>query len=185
MKNDSTKLVCAIEAVLFYLAEPVKISFLVKTLEKPKAEITSALKELDESLKERGVRMVQHDDEVVLVTAPEFSAVVEKIIKEERERDLGRAGVETLTIIAYKGPVSKRDIEYIRGVNSQYALRNLLLRGLVEKKASTKDERVILYSITGDTLRYLGLKKIAELPEYNEITKQLEVTEETIEDNAE
>lgn len=180
----TSELIKQIEAVLFYLAEPVKIDFLAKTLEVSKKEIEAGLKELEESLGERGVRIVRHNlsaqagDEVVLTTAPELSPLIEKIIKEERERDLGRAGIETLSIIAYKGPVSKKEIEYIRGVNSQFALRNLLLRGLVERKASSWDERVIVYSITADTLRYLGLGSITELPEYMEVRKQLEVEEE-------
>jgi segregation and condensation protein B len=173
-----SELIKQIEAVLFYLAEPVKVDFLAKTLEVSKKEIEAGLKELEEALGGRGVRIINHNDEVVLTTAPELSPLIEKIIKEERERDLGRAGIETLAIIAYKGPVSKKEIEYIRGVNSQFALRNLLLRGLVERKASSWDERVIVYSITADTLRYLGLGSITELPEYMEVRKQLEVEEE-------
>ena len=175
MKND---LISKIEAILFYLAEPVSVNFLVKLLEVSKGEVIEAIGELGMSLEKRGMRAIYHDDEVTLVTAPEYSELIEKIIKEERERDLGRAGIETLSIIAYKGPVSKKEIEYIRGVNSQYALRNLLLRGLVEKKVSPIDSRVIVYSITADTLRYLGLSHISDLPEYEETRKQLETEEE-------
>ena len=177
MSLNSLQLVQKIEAVLFYLAEPVSVDFLAKTLEISKKEIISAIGDLGLSLEERGVRLVFHDDEVTLVTAPQFSGLIEKIIKEEREKDLGRAGIETLSIVAYKGPVSKKEIEYIRGVNSQWALRSLLLRGLVEKRGSKNDERVVLYSITGETVRYLGLSRISELPEYHELKKQLEVKE--------
>lgn len=168
-------LVNKIEAIVFYLAEPVSVTFLVKTLEVSKEEVLSAIDELKVSLEKRGLRLVSNNEEVSLVTAPDLSDLIEKITKEERERDLGRAGVETLAIIAYKGPVSKKEIEYIRGVNSQYALRNLLLRGLVERKESKTDNRVVVYSITSDTLRYLGISSISELPEYEDITKQLEV----------
>jgi segregation and condensation protein B len=115
--------------------------------------------------------------EYLLATSPEHKELIEKILKEERDRDLGRAGIETLSIIAYKGPISKKEIEYIRGVNSDYALRSLLLRGLVEKKASRTDERVIMYNITSETLLHLGLKNITDLPEYSEMKKQLEVVE--------
>jgi segregation and condensation protein B len=174
MKNTLAQ---KIEAILFYTAEPVSISFLSKTLEVEKDEIMSAIEELGVSLLNRGVRIVYHNDEVVVVTAPEYSEIIEKIIKEERERDLGRAGIETLSIVAYKGPVSKKEIEYIRGVNCQFVLRNLLLRGLVEKKPSVSDERVIHYSITADTLRYLGLGHISELPEYEEMQAQLNIEE--------
>ncbi len=168
-----------IEAALFYLAEPVSKSFLAKTLEVSIEEIEESLKLLKESLNTRGVRLVEHDGEVCLTTAGELSGFIEKIIKEEREKDLGRAGIETLSIVAYKGPVSKKEIEYIRGVNSQFALRSLLLRGLVERKSMPSDERVMLYTITGETLRYLGLGSITELPEYEETRKQLEVADTT------
>src|SRR3990167_4572575 len=166
---DTNNLTNKIEAILFYLAEPVEISFLARTLEVPKKEVISAVNELAVSLEARGIRIIRHNDEVTIVTAPELSETIEKIVKEEREKDLGRAGVETLAIIAYKGPVSKKEIENIRGVNCQWALRSLLLRGLVEKKGSDKDERVILYSITTDAIMHLGLSHISELPEYEEV----------------
>lgn len=183
MNSDIVK---KLEAILFYLAEPVTVDFLARTLEVPKKEVEGAIVELEAVLKDRGVKVVRHEDEVVLSTAPELSETIEKIIKEERERDLGRAGIETLSIIAYKGPVTKKEIEYIRGVNSQYALRNLLLRGLVEKKEAKGALRMVVYSITGDALRFLGLTNIAELPEYEETRKSLEVTvEEGTPENAE
>jgi segregation and condensation protein B len=174
-----------IEAVLFYLAEPTSKSFLAKTLEVSSDEIDSALSGLKESLSSRGVKLVELDGAVTLVTAPEFGGLIEKIIKEERERDLGRAGIETLSIIAYKGPIGKREIEYIRGVNCQYALRNLLLRGLVEKKNSETDSRMIVYSITLDTLRYLGINSVTELPEYSEVKSELNTVEEVMPEETE
>jgi segregation and condensation protein B len=180
----SNELLKKLEAVLFYPAEPVDINFLAKTLEVSKKEVEEGLMGLQETLKDRGVRIIRHEDEVVLSTAPELSELIEKIIKEERERDLGRAGIETLAIIAYKGLVSKKEIEYIRGVNSQYALRNLLLRGLVEKKEAKGDERVVLYSITGDTLRFLGIQSIEELPEIEDVRKALLVPDNETETDA-
>lgn len=182
MKNDTLK---KLEAILFYTAEPVSVKFLSKILEISKDEIMSAIGELGILLTNRGLRLVYHNDEVMLVTAPEFSEIIEKIIKEERERDLGRAGIETLSIVAYKGPVSKKEIEYIRGVNCQFVLRNLLLRGLVEKKASLNDERVVQYSITADTLRYLGLGHISELPEYEEMQTKLNINEAEMKEETE
>ncbi len=180
MQNDLTK---KIEAILFYSGEPVKINSLVKILESTKEDISTAISELQKNLENRGVKIVEHEGEVSLVTAPELASIIEKMIKEERERDLGRAGIETLSIIAYKGPVSKKEIEYIRGVNSQYALRNLLLRGLIERKSNEQDERTSLYTVTHDTLRFLGLNKISDLPEYNDTQKQLDVMEEIEEEN--
>jgi len=165
-----------IEAILFYSSEPVKVSFLSKTLEVPESNINDALKVLEETLQSRGIRLLSHLNEVSLMTAPEFSPLIEQMVKEERERDLGKASMETLAIVAYKGPVSKKEIEYIRGVNSQYALRSLLLRGLVEKKGVEGDERMVGYTVTADTLRHLGLSSIEELPEYGSLKQEIEVS---------
>ena len=172
-----------IEAILFYLAESVKITFLANTLDISEEEVIDSIDELKNSLEDHGFRIILHDNEVTLVTAPEFSKTIEKIVKEEREKDLGRASIETLAIVSYKGPVSKKEIEYIRGVNSQFALRNLLLRGLVEKKNNEKDERVILYSITSDAIRHLGLSSIDDLPEYENLKQKLENVMEEEENN--
>lgn len=163
-----------IESILFYSAEPVSCDFLAKILAVEKDDIKNSLTNLSSSLSKRGVRLLLNSDEVALVTAPEFSEIIEKMVKEEREKDLGRAGIETLSIIAYKGPVSRREIEYIRGVNSQFAIRNLLLRGLIERKNKEGDERIMVYNITHDTLRFLGIGEVKELPEYEEINKNIE-----------
>jgi len=172
-----------IEAILFYTAEPVKVSFLAKTLEVKTGEVEKALHVLSQSLETRGIKMIQHENEVSLVTSPELAPLIEKIIKEERERDLGRAGIETLTIIAYKGPITKKEIEYIRGVNSQYALRSLLLRGLVERNSGVDGK--VVYNVTSDTIRFLGLKSIKDLPEFEEVTSELEVLEDLKEETEE
>lgn len=178
MENSEQNLINKIQAILFYLAEPVNINFLSKVLELSREKTLSIVGKLGNSLMNSGLRLVFHNDEVVITTAPEYSSIIEKIIKEERERDLGKAGIETLTIVAYKGPISKKEIEYIRGVNSQYALRTLLLRGLIERRNSETDMRVVGYNITSDALRFLGLSHISDLPEYEEVRKSLEVSEE-------
>lgn len=168
-----------IEAILFYTAEPVKVSFIAKTLEISKDAVEGALKSLENNLTDRGIKLLMHEGEVSLVTSPELAPLIDKIIKEERERDLGKAGIETLTIVAYKGPVTKKEIEYIRGVNSQYAIRNLLLRGLIERTTSVEGR--VVYTVTSDTIRFLGLTKISDLPEYEDQKKKLEVLESEIE----
>jgi len=174
-----------IEAILFYTAEAVSKKDLAKITESTKEDVEAALNMLGKSLSQRGIRLVQNGDEVLLSTAPEHSSLIEKMIKEERSRDLGRAGMETLSIIAYKGPVSKKEIEYVRGVNSDYALRTLLIRGLVEKKANEHDERSSVYIITFETLLHLGIERIEQLPEYETMKKALEVKEDSeIEDNS-
>jgi segregation and condensation protein B len=170
-----------IEAILFYSGEPVSFKDLAKTLEVSVEEVSVSVENLRTNLQNRGVSVVIHDNTATLATASGYSDLIQKMIKEERERDLGKAGIETLSIIAYKGPVSKKEIEYIRGVNSQYALRSLLLRGLVEKKSVEGDDRMVGYIITTDALMYLGLTKVEDLPEYADIQKKLEVVEEEAE----
>ncbi len=174
-----------IEAILFYTGTPVDIKDLAKILEVEKEAVAESLKELEVSLTDRGITLIRNGEEVLLSTAPEFASLIEKMLKEERDRDLGRAGIETLAIVAYKGPVSKKEIEYIRGVNSQFAVRNLLLRGLIERVESKMDSRVVLYSITFDALRHLGLSKIEDLPRYEETKKQLEVVEDEVAEEVE
>jgi segregation and condensation protein B len=178
-ENEITK---KIESLLFYAGEPVEISELQEVLEVSNEEISTGLDELENSLSNRGIRLVRHtsgkSNTVMLATAPECSDTVEKMIRLERESTLGRASLETLSIVAYKGPVSKKEIEYIRGVNSDYALRALLLRGLVEKARSETDERVSMYTITSDTLLHLGITKISDLPEYDSVKKELEISEQ-------
>lgn len=174
--NSSDELEKQVEAVLFYLAEPVKLSFLAKTLEVKEKQLEEAILNLDKNLEGRGIRLLSHNREISLVTNPDLGPLIDKIIKEERERDLGRAGIETLTIIAYKGPVTKKEIEYIRGVNSQYALRNLLLRGLIERQSGVDGK--VVYIVTSDTIRFLGLQKISDLPEFEDVRGHLEVSED-------
>ena len=173
--NKISELAKQIEATLFYLAEPVRISALCKTLDVKKEDVAAALAELSKIYNDRGLSLIEHDGAVSFITSPEMSDTVQKIAKEEYEGDLGRASLETLAIVAYLGPVSRKEIDYIRGVNSQYSLRTLLLRGLVERKSKIGDERVLLYTVTIDALLHLGLKNMSELPEYDNIKRQLEV----------
>lgn len=163
-----------IEAVLFWKGEPVTIKRLSEIFAVPVGEIEKALVELDATLQNRGVRLTRLNNEVLLTTHPKVSETIEKLTKEEIMKDLGKAGLETLTIILYRAPVSRRDIDYIRGVNSQFILRNLLVRGLVERVPSEKDERVFLYTPTLDLLNHLGIKNLSELPEYEALQQKLQ-----------
>lgn len=190
MENNKNILIQKIEAVLFYVAEPVMVKYLAEMLEVTQTEINEAVKEMARGiLATSGLCIIEHDGTLALTTRPEMSDVIEKIIKDEHERDLGRASLETLAIISYRGPISRKEIEYIRGVNCQFSIRTLLLRGLIDKGASANtyaegspeakknDSRVVLYSVTIDALRHLGLEKISDLPEYASVNKKLIVEE--------
>ncbi len=163
-----------IEAILFWKAEPVSIKKLATLLnEKPDA-IKAGLLELEKNLKGRGLTLVQTDEEVMLGTAKELSPLIEQLTKEELTRDLGKAGLETLSIVLYQGPISRADIDYIRGVNSQFILRNLLIRGLIERVDNPKDSRSYLYKTTLQLLSHLGVAKIENLPEYEKVRAEIE-----------
>ena len=163
-----------IEAVLFWKAEPMALSRLAKIFAVTVDEIKKALPVLEMKLAGRGVALVMKDDEVALRTTSDASVFIEGIAKEELTRDLGKAGLETLSIVLYQGPISRREIDYIRGVNSNFILRNLLVRGLVEKIDNPKDQRSFLYRPTFDLLSLLGISKIEELPEYHSARKEIE-----------
>jgi len=158
-----------IEAILFWKGEPQSIKKLAASLGKKEEEIKASLEILKEKIQGRGVELVFKDDEVMLGTASKLSHIIERLTKEELVRDLGRAGLETISIIAYKGPLSRAEIDYIRGVQSNFILRNLQIRGLVEKITNEKDHRSFLYRPTFELLSFLGVSKIEDLPEYEKV----------------
>lgn len=161
-----------IESLLFFKTEPVSVKDLAKMLNVSEDEILSGINLLEEKLSGRGICLLKKDDSVMLGTAPEMSAVVEDLIKEELNRDLGKAGLETLAIVLYRGPILKSEIDYIRGVNSGFILRNLLVRGLVEKEQN-KTGRGFVYKPTFDLMQHLGVAEIQKLPDFEEINNAL------------
>jgi len=158
-----------IEAILFWKAEPMSFKKLATLLHVNLPELKASLAELEIALKGRGLTLIQTDDEVTLGTSKEHSALIEALTKEELTRDLGKAGLETISIILYQGPISRADIDYIRGVNSQFILRNLLIRGLVERVDNPADARSFLYKPTLELLSFMGITKIEDLPELGKV----------------
>lgn len=163
-----------IEGLLFYKGEDVKISKLASLFDVKEEEISEALNKLENSLANRGIVLLRKDDSITLGTNSELGQMIESIRKEEISKELTKASLETLSIILYKNNVSRSEIDYIRGVNSSFILRNLLVRGLIEKIADPKDSRRMLYHPTFDTLSFMGITSIDKLPNYKEIEKQLQ-----------
>lgn len=176
-----------IEAILFFKAEPLSIKKLAQILKTDEMEIKNALAILKEKLEGRGVTLIEKDDEVMLGTAGDAGGIIEELSKEELSRDLGKAGLETLSIVLYRGPITRSGIDYIRGVNSTFILRNLLIRGLVEKIPNPNDQRSFLYRATFDLLSHLGISRVEDLPEYRGANESIEkfVEEFSSEDNGE
>lgn len=158
-----------LEAVLFYRGEAETKQRLAKLLDVSVQEIDDAAHALSSTLAQRGVRLLHVHDELELVTAPETSDLIQAIRKEELVRDLGRAGSETLAVILYRGPVSRAQIDHIRGVNSSFILRNLLIRGLIERTPHPENARAVLYRPTSALLSELGITRLEDLPEYDAV----------------
>lgn len=163
-----------IETVLFWKAEPVTKRKLSEFIGANLEEVEAGLTALDGELSKRGIMLVRNGDEVMLGTAPELSSLIEKLTKEELNRELGKAGLETLSIILYFGPITRADIDFIRGVNSTFVLRSLMVRGLVERIANSADQRSFLYKSTFELQSYLGLGDLRTLPEYAAARTELE-----------
>src|SRR3989344_906366 len=161
-----------IEAILFWKSEPMSVKKIAAALGENEDDVKKSIPELEQSLAERGIRIIHKDDELAITTAPEIAPIIEKLTKEELSRDLGRAGLETLSIILYYGPISRRDVDYIRGVNSAFIVRNLLVRGLVERVEDKKDQRVFLYKPTFDLLAFLGVSKVEDLTDYSSVRSE-------------
>ena len=163
-----------IEAILFFRGEPTSVKLLMKLFDKSEPDVREALSMLREQLEERGIRLIEKDDSVTLGTAPEMSDLIEAVRKEELSRDIGKAGLETLSIILYKGPVSRAEIDHIRGVNSSFILRNLMIRALIERETNPKDARSYLYKPTFELLQFLGVTRIEELPDFDTVQGELQ-----------
>lgn len=173
-KTEIEKLCTGIEAVLFWKGEPVTIKKLAQIFNKNEEEISSALNNLETKISDRGIIIVRKEDEITLGTSKDTSEIIEKLTKEELVKDLGKAGLETLSIIIYQGPISRAEVDYIRGVQSTFILRNLMIRGLIEKVINPKDQRSFLYKPSFELLSYMGISKIEEMPEFSEAKKAIE-----------
>jgi segregation and condensation protein B len=161
-----------IEAVLFFKNEPVSVNELAKWLGEKENTVKEALTNLSESYKNRGIVLVTDGENVNLGTHPSLSSLIENLQKEELSRELGHAGLETLAVILYKGPISRREIDYIRGVNSSFILRSLLIRGLIERSENTG--RSYSYKATLKLFEHLGIARREDLPEYQTAFKKIE-----------
>ena len=119
------------------------------------------------------MRLVRNGNEVVLATAPESAEILREIVKSELDSELSKASLETLTIIIYKGLASRAEVDYIRGVNSSFILRNLLVRGLVERETKRSEDKSFVYKPSVNLLEHLGVKSLEELPDYVFVSAKL------------
>lgn len=162
---EGRSLSALVEALLFVADEPVSVGRLSGVLETSAVEVEQALEELERALKERGLRLQRMGDRVQLATAPEAAPYVERLLALGERRRLSQAALETLAIIAYQQPVSRPEIEAIRGVNCDSVLRTLLAAGLIEEAGRAPGPgRPILYATTFAFLQHFGLSRPEDLP---------------------
>jgi segregation and condensation protein B len=154
-----------LEALLFVAAEPVTISQLAAALDVASSVVERGLNELDASLASRGLRLQRHAGRVQLTTAPQLAELIEHFLGLEATSHLSRAALETLAIIAYQQPVTRPQIDSIRGVNSDSMMKSLLHKNLIlESGRADGPGRPILYSTTPEFLQHFGLNSILEMP---------------------
>lgn len=172
---SETNLLAKCEALLFLHGEPITIKKMASVLEISSEEVESLLDlfatELERS--ERGLRLIRHEGKVQLVTKPDFHQLLEVFMKKELSEDLTPASLETLSLVLYLGPISRARIEYLRGVNSLFTLRSLLIRGLVERSPDPQKSSSFVYQASFETLKHLGLEEQAQLPDFEKFRDML------------
>lgn len=159
-----------IESLLFVANEPVALSDLAWTLDISTQEVSDAIESLREAYADRGLRIQRTNGRVQMVTAPETAPAIERFLGLEVSGKLSNAAMETLAIIAYRQPVTRPEIDEIRGVNSDSVLRTLLARGLVEEVSRLDTVgHPILYGTTFEFLQHFGLESLDDLPPLDDV----------------
>lgn len=155
-----------IEAVLFLAGEMVLYEELGRLIDRPSNEVEQFVEEATLSLAGHGLSLLKTDTGVQLVTSSDVAGFLKRFIEDEAQ-ELSCAAAETLALVAYRGPISRVDIDAIRGVDSRRMLRQLVLRGLVEKRGDGKKPE---YTISEGFLQNMGINSVVELPEYDTLS---------------
>jgi len=167
-----------VEALLFASDSPVGLSTLVEVMEGPgTAEMVTLLQELERELREsdRGVVLVEIAGGYQLLSRRECAPWIERMLRSRRKVRLSRAGLETLAIVAYKQPITKVEVDSIRGVDSGGALHTLLERNLALIRGRSKAVgRPLLYATSPEFLSYMGINDLSDLPELKELGTVME-----------
>lgn len=159
-----------IESLLFIAAKPLSFKKIAELTEQAAEEVKEAVEKIKAKYNQGdfGMRVLQEGSEIQMATNPENSSLIKNYLKDEMTGELTRPSLEALTIVAYRGPITKLELEQIRGVNCSLILRNLLLRGLIKEEM---DEARVqnVYSVTFDFLKFLGLDETAQLSDYEKL----------------
>jgi segregation and condensation protein B len=171
--NESLSLSHKVEALLFSEGGPLSYKKLMQLLDCSEDKLREALAELEKSKEGSGIALVKTATEAALTIAPQAAETIEKAFEKEIGREIGDAGLEVLAIILYRGPSTRSQIDYIRGVNTSSTIRTLAARGLLERIPNPSDAREYLYRPTSELLAYLGVTDVTNLPDYGKITSEL------------
>ncbi len=169
-----------IEAILMVVDEPVTEMVLAQILDKPVEEIEATLAHLVTSYDERGFVLRKISGGWRFYSHPDYSAVVEKFVLDGQQSRLTQAALETLSVIAYRQPVSRARVSAIRGVNVEAVMKTLVTRGLVEESGLEHETGAILYMTTSYFLERLGLNSIADLPALAPYLPDLDALDEVL-----
>lgn len=163
-------LLSQIESILFVASKPLFIKEISKAIGANVQDVEEALEnlKLKYNTADSGILILQIEDKFQMSSNPINAPVVDQFAKNEVSGELTKAQLETLTVIAYRGPITRPELEQIRGVNCSLILRNLLVRGLIEEREA---ELGVIYVLTFDALAHLGLKSVSDLPEYESLHK--------------
>ena len=163
--NGELGLVALVESLLFVADGAVPVSRLAEALEIHPREVEAALAALAESYQQRGLSLQRFRDKVQLTTSPAAAALVERFLGLAASTPLSRAALEALAIVAYQQPVTRPQIESVRGVNSDSVIKNLLTKGLIEESGRAEGPgRPVLYSTTSEFMQHFGLAALSDLP---------------------
>ena len=176
-----------IESLLFAAVKPLSLKELTSALNLGETEVKNALVELgnDYQARDAGITLIGNNRRYQLASSGKNSAMVKDFLKSEVTGELSQASLEALTIIAYRAPITKLELEKIRGINCSLIIRNLLLRGFIEEKFDRKHQ-VNFYNVTLDFMRFLGIEETSDLPDFSKLSQAqslLSVLEEKLSDN--
>jgi segregation and condensation protein B len=160
--------------IIFLSPKPVNIenlfTFLKKNIDIKKEEILEILEEIKNESKNLGINLISDGKNLQFVTDQSISNFIEDFFKMEIEKELSPAAIETLALISYAGPLTRSEIEILRGVNSSYILRELFMRGLIERE---QRGGIFYYSPSIEFLKFFGIEKVSELPNFQEINEKI------------
>lgn len=161
-----------LESILFVASKSLTVEQLAKAANVSVDKVRDAIQTLQVKYNhdDSGIRILTADDSVQMSTNSENSTVVEQFIKDEVAGELTKAQLETMTVIAYRGPITRPELEQIRGVNCAVIIRNLLMRGLLEEHASA-EKLMPTYILSTEALRHLGVDSVEQLPEYDNLSQ--------------